>query len=192
MKTIALLLLLPLYFLMPSAWAATTDSVITYTKPTKNDDGSNLTDISGYRLYAAQTSAGVATATPIVITGANTLTYTMTGQAPGNWFYAISTVSTSLGEGKKSNIATNVVAVIPALPLPPGNVTATTVAQAAYIVIFQIDRFVALPVGTIPADAPCDQNQAAIIAGVNYYAVPRASVTWSGNVRPPIVVAKCI
>jgi hypothetical protein len=49
------------------------------------------------------------------------------------------------------------------------------------------NRFVLLPVGTVPANTPCDTTQS-----VNgHYAVPRDAVTWSGTVEPDVVVAQC-
>lgn len=70
-------------------------------------------------------------------------------------------------------------------PSSPSNLT--VVAQTVFTIIKQTDRFVLLPVGTVPANTPCDSTQS-----VNgHYAVPRSAVTWAGTVRPAVVVAAC-
>lgn len=49
------------------------------------------------------------------------------------------------------------------------------------------DGFALLPVGTAPVGTRC-----AVDFSVNgHYVVPRSAVTWSGSVRPEVVVAKC-
>lgn len=56
-----------------------------------------------------------------------------------------------------------------------------------YYVIQQTGRFVLLPIGTVPLDTACDQDQE-----VNgHFAVPASEVTWTGTARPRVVVAQC-
>lgn len=84
-----------------------------------------------------------------------------------------------------SNVATKVVASPSVQPAPPAGLVAA--AGTAYTILKQVDRFVMLPVGTVPASTPCDGTQT--ING--YFVVPRAAVTWAGDVHPDVVVAKC-
>lgn len=114
---------------------------IVWTKPTLNTDGSALTDCSGYNVYYDTSSAAVSSATAIPktsIPSCNTLSYVSPGVAAGTWYVAISTLSTSGGEGNKSNqanitltggtpsSATATLTVTP-IPLPPSTVTVTEV-----------------------------------------------------------------
>lgn len=85
-------------------------------------------------------------------------------------------------ESDTSNVATKT--ILSRVPMAP-SLTAT--AGVAYTILKQIDRFVMLPVGTVPGSTLCDPAQS--INGYNV--VPRAAVTWAGNVQPDVVVAQC-
>jgi hypothetical protein len=184
MKTIALLLLLPTAVLAGSL-------TLNWTKPTQNTDGSTLTDGTGYKAYCAATSAGVPAATAIPIPGITTTTFTTPFPA-GPVFCAMSTVSTSGGEGAKSNIASSTVPA--SVPNPPSNVTMTTSSGIAYYLIQQPGKLVMLPTGTLSPNTVCDAKNAAIADGMIYYAVPTTSVvTWYGGKPKPgiAVMAQC-
>jgi len=51
------------------------------------------------------------------------------------------------------------------------------------------DTVVMLPTGTIPAGSVCDNTQTVMVAGITYYLVSHAIVTWSSNVRSLAVFA---
>lgn len=108
--------------------------------------------------------------------------YTVQNLNVGTWCFRVS-ASTTYGESAWSNVASKVIA--PVLPAPPTGLTVA--ATTVYTVVKREDRFVMLPVGTVPADTQCDTTQS-----VNgHYVVPRAAVTWSGSVQPDVVVAQC-
>lgn len=71
-------------------------------------------------------------------------------------------------------------------PLAPGNLTVKG-DPTVFTVVRQENRFILLPVGTVPPNTACIEDQT--INGHN--AVPIDQVTWSGTVRPAIVVAVC-
>ena len=73
----------------------------------------------------------------------------------------------------------------PATPGAPQMLTVTE--MTAFTLIKQDNRFVLLPVGTVPGGTACDSTQ--YVNG--HYVVPTSAVTWSGTVRPVVVVAKC-
>jgi len=73
----------------------------------------------------------------------------------------------------------------PVVPDPPTDFN--TIETIAYTLVKQIDRFILLPVGTVAVGTKCDPTQ--YVNG--YYVVPITSVTFSGTVRPVVVVAKC-
>lgn len=179
MKRVALLLLLPLSVLAGSL-------SLNWTVPTKNTDGSNLTDGTSYKLYCANTSAGVATATPVTIPGINTTSTTLAFPA-GPVFCSISTVSTSGGEGPRSNIAQGVVPA--SVPNPPSNVTMTTSSGIAYKMRQAVDGYSLVRVGTVPAGIMVDGSHT--IDGL--CVVPRDSVKFDSPIapKPLIVVGPC-
>jgi hypothetical protein len=63
-----------------------------------------------------------------------------------------------------------------------------TSETTVYNLVKKTNGFIFVAVGTVPLNTTCDLNQT-----VNgYYAVPVASVTWTGTVRPVVVVARCV
>lgn len=168
------------------------DAMATWVQPTKNTDGSTIPASGTGRLTGNRLEWGTCTGTaPSYAFGvksgeqiftAPATTYTVTGLAPGTWCFR-AYASTTYGESAPSGVAFKTIA--PPLPQPPsGLVIADT---TVFTVVKRPDRFVMLPVGTAPAGTPCDTSQS-----VNgYYVIPRAVVTWSGTVRPDVVVATC-
>jgi hypothetical protein len=62
-----------------------------------------------------------------------------------------------------------------------------TFETIVYNLVKRTNGFIFVAVGTVPLNTPCDLAQS-----VNgYNVVPVASVTWSGTVRPVVVVARC-
>lgn len=74
----------------------------------------------------------------------------------------------------------------PPILSPPSGVSVGT-ENTVYMEVRGQDKFTLVGVGTAPAGTACDATQD--VDG--YYVVPNADVTWAGNVRPPVVVAKC-
>ncbi len=76
------------------------NAALTWTAPTKNVDGSALTNLSGYKVYWGTASRSYSQNANI--TGAGTTTYT-TGLSPGTWYFAISALDATGAESAKSN-----------------------------------------------------------------------------------------
>ena len=175
-----------------SASAVAGEAQITWTQPTTNTDGSAIPASGTGRLTGNRVDWGTCTGTaPNYAFGTKageqiftvpTTAYTVTNLAPGTWCFR-SYASTTYGESGPSNVAAKIIAA--PMPNPPTGLSA--VGGVAFTIIKREDRFVLLPVGTVPADTPCDTSQA--ING--HYVVPRESVTWSGTVKPVVVVAQC-
>lgn len=140
---------------------------ITWTAPTKNCDGTPLTNLSGYALQWGQSGAQLP---------AGALTYKVTGLTPGNWWASIAALSAA-GERSEFVTVTKTVA----------QTEFSTVGGPAFTLVKKRDGFVLLPVGTVPAGVTCIAAQT-----VNgHYVVPRTAVAFSGSVQPDVVVAKC-
>lgn len=157
------------------------EATLSWTAPTQRTDGSALTNLDGFKIYYG-TQPTTLTLVQDIPDETQT-THVLSGLSPATWYFAMTAYDTDGLESDKSGTVSKV--IVPAPPMPPGNLTVT--ATVAYTVVKRTDRFVMLPVGTVPADTQCDLTQ-----NVNgYYVVPRAAVSWSGNVKPDVVVAQC-
>lgn len=183
-----------LWMLAFSHCASAADAKLSWVNPTTNVDGSTIPSTGTTRLLLTRIEYGTCAGTAPSYTfgtkqgeatfNAPATTGTTTGHSPGTTVcfraYARNAENT---ESAPSNVAAKVFA--PAQPAPPSllSVADTTV----YTVVKSTDRFVMLPVGTAPAGTACDTSQS-----VNgKYVIPRDTVTWSGNVKPLVVVADC-
>lgn len=142
------------------------ESQITWVAPTKNCNGTDLTNLTGYSLTYGQKRIALP-ATP--------LTYTVSGLTPGTWWFSLAAV-TPTGRSEFVTVEKDVA--------PEEFVTTGTVV---YTFAKRTDGILVLPVGTIPTGVVCDATQS-----VNgKYVVPRSEVTWSGLTRPVVVLGDC-
>lgn len=145
------------------------EAIMSWTPPVKNCDGTNITDLAGYRAYWSLNQQ--------TIPGTATTTFTIKGLTPGTWWLNVAAYNS---KGEESYFAGPVSKTVTAAEF-------VTVDTVAYTVVKRTDLFVLLPVGTIPKGTPCDATQQ-----VNgKYVVPRGLVTWAGSVQPDVVVASC-
>lgn len=164
---VALILVLGALFVWISTCAKAGEATMTWTPPTQNCDGTPLTDLAGYRIYWGR-DGYVATS--------STTSYQFTKLTPGEWWFSIASYTAS---GKESQFVSTKKVITAA--------DFKTVGTAVYTFVKQDDRIMVLPVGTIPTGVVCDATQS-----VNgKHVVPRSEVTWSGSVRPLVVVGDC-
>ncbi len=79
-------------------------AILTWTVPTQNTDGSSLTDLTGYKIYYGTTPGSLTSS--VSVSGGTTTTATINGLGAGTTYYfAIASISSSGGEGNKSNTA---------------------------------------------------------------------------------------
>lgn len=177
-------LLLLLLLLTAPVYAG--EANLSWVIPTENTDGSPYTNYGGYKLYYG-TMTGSVTDNVIVIPDSTAVitTYRITELADGDYQFAI-TAYNDLGlESELSDRAYKTV-VTGTPPLPP-ELTFSTYETGIYNVVKKANGFVFVYAGSVPLNTPCDVNQ-----HVNgYYAVPVSAVTWTGSVRPIVVVGRC-
>lgn len=90
------------------ACVGTGSATLSWSKPTQNTDGSNLTDLAGYMIYYGTNPASL-TATRIVA-GANTLSTTISGLTTGSTYYfGVASRNTAGQVGPTSNLASKFV-----------------------------------------------------------------------------------
>lgn len=143
-------------------------AVLTWEPPTLNCDKSPIGAISHYEVRWGQSMAMLPELPPF--------TYTVENLKPGDWWFNLAVVN---AEGVSSDFVTAKKTIA-----PEDFVTKTT---TVYTLIKRTDRLVLLPVGTVALGVQCDAGL--VVNGK--YGVPRASVTWSGSVKPDIVVGDC-
>jgi hypothetical protein len=164
--------------LLPS-FALAEDVTLTCTPPTQNTDGSVLTDLAGIRYYESQVSGG-----PYTVVGDETVCSLVLVRSEGTYYYVSTAYNTGGVESVYSNEATKTVA--PPVPAPPTGLTATG-SLVAYGISQSEDVARAYPVGSVLADTACDPA----MTFMGLYQVPKASVTFVGSVKPPVVFAEC-
>jgi len=181
--TIAILAAVALWIGGAFKKAHSAEANLSWTPPTEYVDGTPLPPdaLGAYKVYFGLSTTDLQvgtipapateTAVPIPTTG--------------TWYFAVTAVTTTGAESEKSEFVSKAFDVLDPTPVPPGNLT--VLATRVYSVAKTTNKFLLVPVGTVPVGTPCDPTQS-----VNgHYAVPRTAVTWSGLVRPAIVVAKC-
>ncbi len=87
----------------PSTGAAT----LSWTPPTRNSDGSTLTNLAGYRIYYG-TSASALTQT-INVASAGISSYVVSNLSRGTYYFAISAYNSAGGESARSSTVTKVI-----------------------------------------------------------------------------------
>ena len=155
----------PIGWVIPSANAG--EAALTWTAPTKNCNGTDLTNLTGYSLTYGQKRVALGTAP---------LSYTVTGLTPGTWWFSLAAVTPVT----RSEFVT-VEKVVP----PEAFTTKTT---TVYTFIKAEGNVVILPtLHTVPLGTQCDAAQ--VVSGK--YIIPRSAVIWSGSARPVAVLGDC-
>ena len=126
------------------------------------------------------------------LVSANKISTTISTEGPPGDYCFAGTHTNSFGVSSElSNVAIKSVSTTGEVrtfttPLAPTGL-AVTGDPTVFTIIRQQNRIILLPVGTVPPNTPCIAEQS--VNGHN--AVPIDQVTWSGTVRPVIVVAQC-
>ncbi len=110
--------LLVLIFCLIPILAYAGSATLTWTPPTTNTDGSPITDLSGYKIYFGKTQGGTY-ANNVTVTGASTVTTTISGLSPGDWYFVATALNTYGAESAYSNEVKKSVAV--PVPNAPSN-----------------------------------------------------------------------
>ena len=91
----------------PGTTSSSGTATLSWTAPTRNTDGTTLTNLGGYRIYFG-TSASSLTRT-ISINSAGLTTYVVSDLSPATYYFAVSAVSSTGVESSRSTVASKVV-----------------------------------------------------------------------------------
>jgi hypothetical protein len=78
-----------------------------WSAPTENTNGTSVTPLSGYTIYYG-TSQGALTQS-VVVSGASTLTYTISGLTAGTWYFAVAADATDGTQSAMSDIGSKTI-----------------------------------------------------------------------------------
>jgi hypothetical protein len=183
--------------------SSNTDSrTVSWTNPTQNTDGS-AANLSGNKVYHANSAANIEAGTPIVLTPAKT-TYVLAGLPAGPRVIGVKATgpAPNLFDSAMSALATATIVLptgvdtvqagctTPPEPKPPTAVTiSSTVWEALHN--YRFER-VGRDVGTIPLNTLCLGNGPYILQGdVEYWGVPKALITLYRKPKSEMFVARC-
>ena len=131
MNTLALakkLILILIILVAVPVIALAGEVVLEWDAPTTNSDGTELNDLSGYKIYYGTTS-GVYTEIEDV---GNVTTYRVTDLAETTWFFAVTAYDLSLNESEYSNEVNVKLLTIPMGPVLSCNATASVCGKCVY------------------------------------------------------------
>ena len=92
---------------MVASNTGTGSAELSWTAPTENEDGSELTDLAGYKLYWGTTSGSYPNS--VTIDNPSVSTYTVDGLSAGTYFFVATSFNLSGIESRYSGEATKVV-----------------------------------------------------------------------------------
>ena len=163
---------------------------VCWQNPTENVDGSPLTDLERVRiLWELESDATINGNDPYNTTevGAELCT-DITVPQDGDYTVKMRAIDADGDVSSDSNVVTKTAGapVVPTDPLPPVILTSES---TVFTVVKQPDKFVLLPIGTVPAGTECSQQEVVNGHGV----VPNGDVVWTSPTgpRPIVVVAQC-
>lgn len=99
-------------YALSCTFAADTQAAVSWNAVTTNADGSPLTDLASYNVYWNTGDPSLVTAPGSKVRSvppAQTPTTTITGLAPGPWFFAVTAVNATGVESALSNVATKTI-----------------------------------------------------------------------------------
>ena len=91
----------------PAASASTGSATLSWTAPTENTNGTQLTDLAGYHIYYG-TSAGAWTSTVTILSATET-SYVVSGLASGTYYFAIVAFNSEGIDSADSNVGSKTI-----------------------------------------------------------------------------------
>ena len=94
---------LPTFAIVVSTTTTTGSATLSWTPPTRNTDGSTLTDLAGYRILYGTSPSSLTQTLQVANPGVSR--YVVENLAAGTWYFSVRAYSTGGGESSSSNTA---------------------------------------------------------------------------------------
>ncbi|HXS91768.1 MAG TPA: putative Ig domain-containing protein [Steroidobacteraceae bacterium] len=94
---------LPAFAIVVSTTTTTGSATLSWTPPTRNTDGSTLTDLAGYRILYGTSPSSLTQTLQVANPGVSR--YVVENLAAGTWYFSVRAYSTGGGESSSSNTA---------------------------------------------------------------------------------------
>jgi len=82
-------------------------ATLSWTAPTQNTDGTQLTDLAGYKIYYGTTSGQLTQVISINATGSTT--YVVSGLASGTYYFAVTAYASDGTESAQSDVGSKTI-----------------------------------------------------------------------------------
>ena len=90
-----------------STTGTTGSAALHWTAPTRNTNGSALTNLAGYHIYYGKSTSTMTTT--ITVANAGATSYTVGNLAAGTWYFAVNAYTTSGTQSAKSNVGSKTI-----------------------------------------------------------------------------------
>jgi hypothetical protein len=137
------------------------------TAPTKNSNGTNLTNLASYKFYEGTVQGSYSNV--VTRPSSDGCNHVFQNLAAGTHYFVATAVSSTGAESVFSNVASKTIQGTPTNPV--------TVAGPVYTLGITRDSIVMLEVGSVVAGRPCDTNQIVFFSGKIYTRVDVSRVT---------------
>ena len=127
----------------------TGETLVTWSWPDQNTDGTAYTDPNGGRVYWGPQPGNYPNQARVAM--ADAAGYRVTGLAPGTWFVQVSAINAANVESMLSNVASKTI------ENPNGPLITT--GGPVYTLLVSRNALLVSQVGTVAAGKPCDQLQ---------------------------------
>jgi hypothetical protein len=184
-------------YTLTCSWGSGT-ATVNWTKPTKNTDGSTLTDLSGFKVVYGTSSSSLNQSKSI--TGASATSTSIGSLGAGTWYFAVRAVNTAGNESANSNVGSKTITAATAAKTlnitvsggsttPPPTSGLKTIKVNVYDVVRSDGKYtIGREVGSIALGKPCD---ASYHPYRDYYGVNLSDVKLSRTPRSTRVVVRC-
>ena len=168
---------------------------VSWTAPTKNVDGSPLTNLARFKIVYGTSSSSLTNST--IVDDITRTSATVSSLSPGTWYFAMRAVNTSGAESANSNVATKAVTGATAaksvnitVTAPPATGTYKTISVNVWDVRRRSDGVWARigVVGKIAIGRPCSTS---FKVGAHHYLVSRSYVTLTKTPASTQLVTYC-
>jgi hypothetical protein len=82
-------------------------ATLSWVPPTQNTNGTPVTTLAGYHIYYGTTASALSQS--IVVNGASTTGYEITGLSSGTWYFAVAAVAADGTESAQSNLGSKTI-----------------------------------------------------------------------------------